>query len=71
MRKTESAKIKHGKYTYNFSKVYREGGSCFYVAKRSDSKKPLGNIFQTKQDMINHYPSIAGEIRALKFKVGR
>ena len=69
MVKTESAKIRHGKYTYNFSKVYREDGSKFYVVKRSDSKKPLGNIFQTKRDMINHYPSIAGEIRVLKFKV--
>ncbi len=71
MRKTESAKIKHGRYTYNFQKLYREDGSNFYVAKRSDSKKPLGNIFQTKQDMIDHYPSIAGEIRALTFKVRR
>lgn len=71
MKGTEAAKIKHGKHTYNFSKVYREGGGCFYMAKRSDSKKPLGNIFQTKQDMMNHYPSIAGEIRAMKFKVRR
>ena len=71
MKKTESAKIKHGKYTYNFSKVYRAEGGHFYVAKRNDSKKPMGNIFQTKRDMEEHYTSIAGEIRALKFRVRR
>lgn len=69
MPKTHSGKIKRGKYTYEFAKVYREDGSVFYMGKRSDSKKSLyANIFQTKRELMAHYPSIAGEIEKLKFK---
>lgn len=69
MPKIHSGKIKRGKYTYEFAKVYRDNGSVFYLGKRSDSKKPLFScMFQTKSELMAHYPSIAGEIKKLKFE---
>lgn len=69
MPRIESGKIKRGKYTYEFAKGYRDDGSVFYMGKRSDSKKPFFScIFQTKRELMAHYPSIAGEIGKLKFK---
>lgn len=63
-KRTGSLTVTKGKYTYQIHEITRDDKrhSKIYVARRSDSKSPVGTTYQSKSDLKRHYNSIAAEI---------